>query len=246
MSPRAAADVARWWTRVYTAGLPEDLRESRRAEVESDLWESLADGAPPHHILARTALGLPDDLTWSLTVMDTSTRATAKWSLGTLLVIVLSWMWLTLAPQSVTMLESRWAFPAASVFHLLGIVLFIGMRLVVDLRVTGLAFGGLAVTDILKRIGPWSLLGAVVTVVSGMALYSADSTRMAQNPMFQLKVAALAAALANAWFFHAILARRARDWDSSVRLPTPAVASAYASLALWVGILVLGRLVAFV
>jgi hypothetical protein len=246
MSPGAAADIARWWTRVYTAGLPEELRENRRAEVESDLWESLADGAPSHHILARTALGLPDDLTWSLTVMDTSTRATATWSLGTLLVVVLSWLWLTLAPQSLTMLESRWAFPAASVFHLLGIVLFIGMRLVVDLRVTGLAFGGIAVTDILKRVGPWSLMGAVVTVVSGMALYSADATRMAQNPMFQLKVAGLAAALANAWLFHAILARRARDWDSSVRLPAPAIASAYASLALWVGILVLGRLVAFV
>jgi hypothetical protein len=246
MSPHIAADIARWWTRIYTAGLPEELRENRRAEVESDLWESLADGAPSHHILARTALGLPDDLTWSLTVMDTSTRATAKWSLGTLLVVVLSWMWLALAPQSLTMLESRWAFPAASVFHLLGMVLFIGMRLVVDLRVTGLAFGGIAVTDILKRIGPWSLLGAVVTVVSGMALYSADATRMAQNPMFQLKVAALAAALANAWLFHAILARRARDWDRGDRLPAPAIASAYASLALWVGLLVLGRLVAFV
>ena len=37
MSPRAAAGVARWWTRLYTAGLPADLRDARRAEVESDL-----------------------------------------------------------------------------------------------------------------------------------------------------------------------------------------------------------------
>jgi hypothetical protein len=246
MSPRAAAGVARWWTRVYTAGLPADLREDRRAEVESDLWESLADGAPSRHILARLALGIGDDLTWSLTFMDTSTRATATWSIGSLLVVVLSWMWLTLAPDNPTMVHSRWAFPLASVFHLLGMVLFIGMRLVLDLRVTGLAFAGTAVSDILKRVGPWSLLGAVVTVVSGMALYSADSTRMAQNPMFQLKVAALAAALANAWLFHAILTRRSREWDSGARLPAPAVASAYVSLALWVGLVVLGRLVAFV
>ena len=70
MSPRAAAGVARWWTRLYTAGLPVDLRDARRAEVESDLWESVADGAPSRHILARVALGLADDLTWSLTGTD--------------------------------------------------------------------------------------------------------------------------------------------------------------------------------
>jgi hypothetical protein len=89
-------------------------------------------------------------------------------------------------------------------------------------------------------------LGAVVTVVSGMALYSADSTRMAVNPVFQFKVAALAAALVNAWFFHAVLARRAREWDGAASLPAPVVASAHLSLALWATLIVAGRLVSFV
>jgi len=74
MSPRAAAGVARWWTRVYTAVLPGHLRDARRAEVESDLWESVSDGAPSRHILARLALGIGDDLTWSLTFMDATIR----------------------------------------------------------------------------------------------------------------------------------------------------------------------------
>ena len=241
-----AARVARWWTRVYTAGLPDHLREARRAEVESDLWESLADGAPSHHILARTALGLPDDLTWSLTVMDTSIRATTTWSVGTLLALALAWIWLALAPQSIAMQASRWAFPAASIFHLLGMVLFLGMRLVLDLRVTGWAFGGTAVADVVRRVGPWSLVGAIVTVVSGMALYTADPERIAANPVFQLKVAALSAALVNAWFFHAVLTRRARDWDTNSSLPAPVQASAYVSLTLWVALIVVSRLVAYI
>jgi hypothetical protein len=245
MSPRVAAGVARWWTRVYTAGLPADLRESRRAEVESDLWESLADGAPSHHILARTALGLPDDLTWSLTLMDTRTRATATWSIGALLAFALSWMWLSLAPDSLAMRESRWAFPVASIFHLLGIVLFVGMRLVADLRVTGWALGSTPVADVVKRVGPWSLMGAVVTVVSGLALYSADSPRLASNPAFELKIALLSAALVNAWFFHAVLARRAHEWEAGPP-PAAAVASAYLSLVLWVGLIAAGRLVSYV
>ena len=238
--------MARWWTRIYTAGLPDHLREARRAEVESDLWESLTDGAPSHHILARTALGLPDDLTWSLTVMDTSARATTTWSVGTLLAFALAWIWLSIAPQSGAMQSSRWAFPAASIFHLLGMVLFIGMRVVLDLRVTGWAFGGIAASEVVRRVGPWSLVGAIVTVVSGMALYSADPERMAANPLFQVKVAALAAALVNAWFFHAVLTRRARDWDTSNSMPAPVRASAYLSLTLWVAIIVVARLIAFI
>jgi hypothetical protein len=246
MSPHAAAGVARWWTRVYTAGLPVDLRDARRAEVESDLWESVSDGAPSRHILARLALGVVDDLSWSFTLMDTSTRATATWSVGALLTFVLAWMWLSLAPDNAAMRESWWAFPAASILHLMGIVLFVGMRLVLDLRVTGWAFGGTAVSEMLTRVGPWSLVGAVVTVVSGMALYSTDPARMVSNGMFQFKVAALSAALVNAWFFHAVLSRRAREWDTAATLPAPVLASAYLSLALWATIIVAGRLIGFV
>jgi hypothetical protein len=239
MSPRAAAGVARWWTRLYTAGLPIDLRDARRAEVESDLWESVADGAPSRHILARVALGIVDDLSWSLTFMDTSARTTATWSVGSLLVFVLSWLWLSLAPESLAMRESRW------VFHLLGMVLFVGMRLVLDLRVVGWAFGGTAMSEIIKRVGPWSLFGAIVTVVSGMALYTADSPRMAHNAVFQFKVAALSAALLNAWFFHAVLTRRVREWEIGTAPPALAVASAYLSLGLWVVLIIAGRLVAY-
>src|SRR5262245_11952525 len=115
MSPRAAAGVARWWTRVYTYGLPDDLRDARRAEVDSDLWESLSDGTPSRHILARVALGLADDLTWSLTFMDTTTRNTAGWSLGSLVVLGAAWLWLSQTPQIAVMRDSSWAFPVALV-----------------------------------------------------------------------------------------------------------------------------------
>jgi hypothetical protein len=241
----AAATVTRWWTRFYTAGLPEDLRDARRAEVESDLWESLADGSPSRHILARLALGLVDDLTWSLTLMDSSSRATAKWSVGSLAVFVLSWLWLSLAPESASMRESVWAFPLAATLHVLGLVLFVGMRLAIDLRMTGWAFGGVAASQIVSRAAPWSLAGAIVTVVSGMALYSTDASRMAANPLFQLKVAALAVALVNAWLFHAVLSRGVREWDAETAPPAAVQTSAYLSLALWTVIVIASKLTPF-
>jgi len=34
-----AAAAVRLWTRLYTSGLPVDVRHARRAEIASDLWE---------------------------------------------------------------------------------------------------------------------------------------------------------------------------------------------------------------
>src|SRR5438094_8714239 len=36
---RLAIAFVRKWTRVYTARMSPELREARRAEIESDLWE---------------------------------------------------------------------------------------------------------------------------------------------------------------------------------------------------------------
>jgi hypothetical protein len=245
MSAHMAARVTRWWTRCYTAGLPRDVRDARRAEIESDLWDSLADGSGPRYILARLALGIPDDLTWSLTLMDTNTRAVAGWSFGSLLMLALGWLWLSLAPESAMMRESRWAFPMVLSLHLLGLVLLVGMRLAIDLRMTGWAFAGMPASQLVNRAAPWSVVGAVVAVASGMALYATDAARVGANPVFQLKVIALALALANVWFFHVVLVRGMRDWDTAATPPRAVQASAWASLVLWTIVLIAGRLVAF-
>jgi hypothetical protein len=242
---RVAVGVTRWWTRLYTVGLPADLREARRAESESDLWESVSDGAPARHILARLALGMTDDLSWSLTFMDTTTRNTTAWSLGSLAVVAVAWLWLSQAPQSTVMRETTWAFPVALINHLVGLVLLVGMRLPLDLRLMGWAFDGVPVSQLANRTAPWALLGGIVTIVSGMALYAADPAKMTSNPMFVFKIAALAAALMNAWIFHAVLARRVGDWDNAAGLPVIVQASGYASLLLWIALIVAGRLIAF-
>jgi len=245
MSPRTAARVARHWTRLYTAGLPAAVRDTRRAEVESDLWESLLDATGSRHILARLALGVVDDLTWSLTQMDTSTRASAKWSVGSLVVFASTWLWLTSAPDSVVIRESLWAFPAAIVLHLLGLVLFVGLRLALDLRLAGWAFGNTPVSEMASRVAPWTIAGGVLTAVSGMALYTADAARYASNPAFQFKVAALGLALVNVWFFHAITYRRVNAWDTAATPPLNVRVSGYFSLLLWTVTMVAGQLVGY-
>jgi hypothetical protein len=66
--------LARVWTRVYTSDLDPAVRDTRRAEIESDLWESHEDARHRGHsasaialeILGRLLLGVPHDVLWSL------------------------------------------------------------------------------------------------------------------------------------------------------------------------------------
>ncbi len=69
-----ATGLALGWVSVYTLGLPRELREGRRGEIDSDLWEQqwLASrrGDPAFGtavvVLSRAVLGIFDDLMWRL------------------------------------------------------------------------------------------------------------------------------------------------------------------------------------
>jgi TonB family protein len=85
MTPVNALIVAcvRCWTRVYTWRLPPELRDARRAEIESDLWEGLHDPrmTPSDlnvQMVTRLTLGAVDDLAWRLTQGTVSSAATLR------------------------------------------------------------------------------------------------------------------------------------------------------------------------
>ncbi len=68
---RLATASVRGWTRLYTVNLPAPLRDARRQEVDSDLWESAHDPEMPSEtlafqILGRLIAGVPDDVQWRL------------------------------------------------------------------------------------------------------------------------------------------------------------------------------------
>lgn len=59
--------LVRHWTWLYTAGLDERVRNARRDEIASDLWEQWAEGGNVAASVAlRWLLGVPADLSWRL------------------------------------------------------------------------------------------------------------------------------------------------------------------------------------
>jgi hypothetical protein len=235
MSAQAAAHLTRWWTRLYTLCMPPEQRERRRAEVESDIWESLRDPVGSRQILPRLLLGVADDVSWSITHMEPTSRSSLWWSVGSLLVFVAVASTLIYAPDSEVMREAIWAWPTAAALHVVGIVTLIALRLLIDLRMIGLRwpFGGVSMSTLARRVTPWTAIAALLTLATGLALYAVDPGDLAANSMFQIKIAVLALALVNVWYCHAVALRDAAQGDPQ-QAPTPAArASGYLSLTLW-------------
>lgn len=102
---RGAATAVRLWTRLYTSRLPAAVRDARRAEIESDLWQhahDAANGAPARiavQILARLLLGIPDDLGWCLE-RGSSGRRPLRLAMGTAVCLVIAASMLVVRPAN--------------------------------------------------------------------------------------------------------------------------------------------------
>ena len=82
VGPQLAIAVASWWVRLYTCGVDRTIADARRAEFESDLWESLhdrgrSDGSTARslEILDRLVRGVPADLAWCFAERQSQGRA---------------------------------------------------------------------------------------------------------------------------------------------------------------------------
>jgi len=107
--------LARLWTWIYTSGMPAALRDARRAEIESDLWESAHASDPTGtptaalHVIVRLFRGIPDDFLWRAELMDLRTRRhrPAAWlTLGVTLLAAALWVRAATAPLELPDLPS--------------------------------------------------------------------------------------------------------------------------------------------
>ncbi len=245
-SRTGAVALTRWWTRFYTLGLPGEVREARCAEIESDLWESLHDPDVAHpQILPRLAGGIVDDVCWRATHVPSESRTTWLTTAAMFLLAAAMWEWLAHPAVATFISESIWLYPIAESSHVLAIALFLGLTVMLDLRLLGLTLRRVPVSEIVSRVLPWAVPGGIVAVVSGMLALLADPERFMTNVFFQIKAVALVLAVLNLLVFHFAVYSRVREWDLLPKPPLAARLSAIFSLTLWSVVVVTGRLVAY-
>ena len=153
--------------------------------------------------------------------------------------------WLDTHAWSTALHESIWTYPLVESTHVLALMLFVGMLAMVDLRLLGFAFKETPVSQLTSRLLPWSVAGFVIMVVTGVLLFYAIPVRTTHSVWFRAKVILLIAAGVNAWLFHKRVSRDRERWDSQPKPPLGVRVTAAASLAIWGGVIVFGRMIAY-
>jgi hypothetical protein len=129
-----------------------------------------------------------------------------------------------------------WVFPVVESIHICGFALLVGSVTILDLRLLGLRFRQLSISQVAKNLAPWINIGILIQVITGAYLFSGDPGEYVQVAAFRSKMLLLLVALI--FHFTAIRKATAESRDSApLGWRGPA---AVLSLGLWVSVLLAG------
>ena len=153
--------------------------------------------------------------------------------------------WLASTEWSIALHESLWAYPLVESTHVLTLGLFVGTAVMLDLRLLGWSFTRVPISEFTERILPWTRVAFVIMVATGVLLFYAIPVRNYQNIFFRVKMVMLVFAMFNIWYFHTRIESGVANWDTAARPPRAARIAGMASIALWLAIVVAGRMIAY-
>ena len=142
--------------------------------------------------------------------------------------------------------EGETLFPWIESMHVLAIVLVVGTISIIDMRLLGLPAHRRGVRRLMKDVLPLTWGAFCVAVITGFLLFTSAAVKYAAIWEFQAKMLLLVAAGLNMLFFHAVTFRNVHLWDDLVDTPAAAKLAGLSSLCLWIGVVVLGRVIGFV
>ncbi|TVS08302.1 MAG: hypothetical protein EA417_23065 [Gammaproteobacteria bacterium] len=153
--------------------------------------------------------------------------------------------WLAGTQGSIALVESLHMYPLIETTHVLTLMLFLGTLAIVDLRLLGVMFNRVPVSEVTARVLPFTVTGFTLMIITGLLLFYAIPVRTFESVWFRMKVILMVAAGINAWLFHRRVKRDRALWDGWQRPPLGVRLSAGTSLGLWAGVIVTGRMIAY-
>jgi len=141
--------------------------------------------------------------------------------------------------------ESILGYPIIESIHVLTLCVFLGLAVMLDLRLMGITFRDMPVSLMTRRFLPWTIVGFVVMVVTGALLFYAIPVKTYLNIFFRVKVAFLVMAGINVAVFHYTIGRSMTVWEADALPPARARLAGGLSLFFWATIVVCGRMIAY-
>lgn len=159
---------------------------------------------------------------------------------------LLEWcQWLQHTRFATAISESDYLFPLIEGSHILALPLSVGMIVILDLRLLGIAFcdgpAGRLVLNLLR----WSKIGFAVMFLTGGLLLITQAGKAYGNVFFRAKLISLVLLGINAAVYQKFFYPKMPEWNSARGTPTGAKFCAGFSLLLWIGVIVCGRTMAY-
>jgi hypothetical protein len=154
-------------------------------------------------------------------------------------------IWISQTHFATALRESTYMFPIIETIHTLGITVLVGTIAVLDLRLLGFIMKDEPVSRLARQVLPWTWIGFANMLITGLLLSTAEAATNYYNPAFRIKLVLLFLVGLNPLIFHLTIYRTVNTWDIANVTPLRARATATCSLVLWTGIIVAGRMVAY-
>ena len=151
--------------------------------------------------------------------------------------------WLESTQFSALVRNELWGWPLALTLHALGTAVVIGFVLIIGLRLLGLF--ELIPYSSLNRLFPVIWAGLALQLLSGFTLWMTKPTQYVADVAFLLKILLVVAGTILTVSLYGTVMREAASWDTKKAVSSRAVTFVAATLIVWCGALVAGRLTAY-
>ena len=140
---------------------------------------------------------------------------------------------------------SLYYFPFLESVHVMALGVVFGTILVVDLRALGIASSHRPFTRLSTELLRITWGAFAISALTGSLMFITNARVYAHNTPFQVKMVLLALAGLNMAAFHLTAGRSVATWDKHPAAPKAGRITAGVSLALWLGIILAGRVIGF-
>ena len=151
--------------------------------------------------------------------------------------------WLRSFTGIAAFMQLRWSWPVAESVHFVGLTLLLGAIATWDLRLVG--FMKHVPLAAFHKLIPIAVAGFALNAVTGTMFLMTYPDQYVYNAAFHLKVLCLLLAGLNVLLFYATTFRRVVTRGGGEQAPTLGRLSGAVSVALWISVIVCGRMITF-
>lgn len=152
---------------------------------------------------------------------------------------------IAISPLSTFIESAAWMVPTVQTVHILSISVVAASALMLDLRLVGAFARDQPLVQVAHRFLPWIWFALLILAVSGSILIIGEPARSLPNPVFQAKLAMIAAAVMVTLTLQRPLKTDPQFWERSPQRVLAGRSLAVVSVVLWGCIICAGRWIAY-